>query len=416
MKIKDTLFVSLLFLSSVLFAQTGTTYSVTVTSGGSARTFEYYVPTAYDPSTDTIPLVINVHGFTGSSSAQDIAEDFRKIADTAKFIIMLPQALGNPGFSNITNNPTSWNVWNTVEDGAADRTFIMAALDTVQAHYNINKNRIYITGFSQGAYMSYIISTIFSGRIAAMASVSGTMATDYIKRCFPVHPLPVMEIHGTHDQLVSYNGTSNGLPVDTVVNHWIKFNHCHSTPDSTIHLPDFVDSATVDSSKVIHYVYKGGDKGVSVEFYKILGGGHEVPSSPPVPTGYGIGNINEDFTAAKVIWRFFNQYRLNNLYTGPADSSHVLPPSSPSPTGVTDISVDKNIVSIYPNPSNGTFTLTVENNTNTSIKITDVLGNIVFETSITKQSTTINLNASGVYFYQVKNETLLISTGKLIVN
>lgn len=406
MKPKKYLFVSIMFLSCLSFAQTGTTHSGTISIGGTARTYTYYVPAMYATASVSVPLIVNIHGFTGTSSAQETAEDFRKIADTENFIIIHPQALGSP---------SSWDVWGTVESGAADRNFIMDIVDTIEAHYNINKNRLYVTGYSQGGYMSYNLSTTFSGRIAAMASVSGSMATDYITRCFPVHPLPVMEIHGTHDQLVSYNGTSNGLAVDTVVNHWIRFNHCHSIPDSIIHLPDLVDSATVDSSKVVHYVYKGGDKGVSVEFYKILGGGHQIPSAETPPaTQYGIGNQNRDFTAAKVIWRFFSQYRLDSLYNGSADSSNILPP--PHSTGIENISSNNTFTSVFPNPSSGTFTLQVENYKNASVKITDLLGNTVFETSITKQNTTIDLNvAEGIYFYQVKNNSQLLKNGKIII-
>ena len=306
MKTKNYLLVCLMLLSCLSFAQTGTTYTVGITSGGSARTYAYYVPATYNPLTDTVPLINNVHGLTGTFTSQQTAEDFRKIADTANFIIMLPQGLPGTGALPLPG----WDVWSTVQSGAADRNYIMQCLDSVEAHYKIDTNRVYVTGFSQGGYMSYNLSTNFSKRITAMASVSGAMSTAYYDTCYPVHPLPVMEIHGTNDQLVPYIGGANGQPVETTVGHWIQFNNCSITPVVNEFLPDIADSASVDQSKVVHYLFTGGCKGVTVEFYRILNGGHEVPSAENPPAAqYGVGTQNKDFTAAKEIWRFFRQYK-----------------------------------------------------------------------------------------------------------
>lgn len=420
-------FIFLLAISFAGFAQTGTTYSVSITSGGNTRTYTYYVPTMYNNLTDTVPLIINIHGYTGSSNLQEVAHDFRKIADTANFIILQPQAKGNPGFENFNNNPTSWDVWNTVSSGAEDRNFIMQALDSMEANFNIDTNRVYVTGFSQGGYMSYILSTIHSNRITAMASVAGVMSTEYYNTCYPVHPLPIMHIHGTNDALVAYNGNTNALPAETVIGHWIQFNQCDSVPEVNAFLPDIADSATVDQSKVVHYVFSGGCKGVKVEFYKILNGGHQVPSAEnPPATQYGIGTQNKDFTAAREAWRFFRQYRLDSLYNGTPEAVCV-PLSNPPPAPYTippppfvatdiDAFFSTTDIVIYPNPSDGKFSIVTNNSGNLNIKIIDLLGNVVLSENINgRQSQYDLIIASGIYLYIVDKDSETIKTGKLIV-
>jgi polyhydroxybutyrate depolymerase len=423
MKHKIHLLIYLLNISIVSLAQTGTTYSVSISSGGNTRTYSYYVPTMYNSLTDTVPLIINVHGFTGSSNLQEIAHDFRKIADTANFIILHPQAKGNPGFENINNNPTSWDVWNTVLSGAEDRNFIMQALDSVQSQYNIDTNRVYVTGFSQGGYMSYNLSTNCSHRIAAMASVAGSMSTEYYNNSYPVHPLPVMEIHGTNDDLVKYDGTNNGLAVETVVGHWIQFNHCDAIPSKNELLPDI---ATDDQSRVVHYLFTGGCKGVSVEFYKVLDGGHQVPSSEnPPATQYGVGTHNQDFTAAREVWRFFKQYRLDSLYKGVPETECVAlsnpPPTPPlipaSPFIATGIDASLQAgITVYPNPTSGVFTVDMVESKNTQLRVTNLLGDTLLDETISGRMKIFHLNTpAGIYFYQITNADSLLKTGKIIV-
>ncbi len=395
MKTKNYLLIVGILISSFVYSQRGTTIPGSFTVGGTMRTYTIYVPKIYDSLNIPVPLVFNVHGLSGTCDKQTTAEDFRKIADTANFILVLPQGLSTSTFG--VSLP-GWDVWNTVAAGQPDRDFIINLLDTVESRYKINTNRVYTAGFSQGAYMSYNLGCQNSLRFAAVSSTSGSMATTYLTACNAQHPTPVIEIHGNNDALVSYTGGSaTTTATETVVKYWVDYNHCNPVPtiDS---LADVADSLTVDMSKVIHYVYTGGTKGATVEFYKVLNGGHQIPSLAPVPTGYGIGNTNQDFTAAKEIWRFFSKYSLDML------------------TDISENKIENNDVSIYPNPSNGIFTIEIKNNQSANITVYNVLGEVVFNEKISNRSI-INLGnaSSGVYFYQVGNQTSIIKSGKLIV-
>jgi len=371
------------------------------------RTYEIYVPQLYKTLNVPVPVVFNVHGLSGTYSSQNTAEDFRKIADTANFLIVLPQGLNNSSFGGF---PVSgWDVWNTVAAGQADRDFIINLLDKVETNYNVDINRVYTAGFSQGAYMSYNLGCLNSNRFAAVSSTSGSMVQAYIDTCHPVHPVPVIEIHGNNDALVSYNGNANATATDSIVKFWVEYNHCNSVPTTTVKLPDIADSATVDTSTVIHYVYTGGRKGATVEFYKVLNGGHNIPAMAPVPAEYGLGHINQDFTAAKEIWRFFRQYRLDSLGVVAIMGHFVDAINDPTP--------ENNGLVIYPNPSNGMFTVNIDNYENTSLQVLNVLGTVVYDGKLSTNRTTIDLTgvSKGIYLYKVANKNTVVKSGKLII-
>lgn len=398
MKMKNYLLILCTFISSVVFPQTGTTISGSFMSGGVSRTYTYYVPAMYDGST-AVPLVVNLHGLSGSSVAQENYEDFRKIADTANFIILHPQGTGP--FALLVG----WSSMGTVASGVADRNFLMSLLDTIEAKLNINSNKIYSTGFSQGGFMSYNLGCLHSQRFAAIAPCSGKISADNFAACAPTHPLPVMHIHGTTDGLISFTG-AGVQHVDTLVQHWVCFNNCNPLP--TIDTVLNINSA--DNSKAIHYTYSGGTDGATVEYYKVDNGGHQVPSELVTLNEYGTGNRNRDFTAANVIWEFFRKYSLSTLTSTPSSSCLT------TSTGINE-SVSDNTVSIYPNPSTGIFYVQSKNNSNTTLTILNVLGITVLEKKIVGSTEIIDLSTvpAGVYFYRVANQNENINSGKLVV-
>ena len=88
-----------------------------------------------------------------------------------------------------------------------DLGFTAALIDSLSAEYSINQDRIYSTGMSNGGFMSYHLACELSERIAAIASVTGTMNVNQPATCSPGHPMPVMEIHGTADATVPVSYT-----------------------------------------------------------------------------------------------------------------------------------------------------------------------------------------------------------------
>ena len=373
MKIKYTILIALIFTSLISFSQT--TIVGSIITGGVSRAYRMYIPAIYN-SSNPVPLVFNFHGYGSNSIQQEAYGDFRPIADTANFIIVHPQGLDIGGGAG-------WNCFNTIASGSADYNFVANLIDTISSQYNINQNRIYSTGMSNGGFMSYDMACFLSSRFAAIASVTGSMTALHRTSCNAAHPTPIMEIHGTTDPVVSYNGVGGIVTcthIDSLVKFWANFNNCNPTPAFTA-LPDIniVDGCTAE-----HYVYSGGTNNSTVEFYKIVGGGHSWPGSP-YPTSNG--NTNQDFKASKEIWRFFSQYSLNTL------------------TNINETQPKENEILVYPNPVNDILTINNSLQIKT-IAIYDALGKLIYSENISNQNA-IEINTSkwvnGFYFLKANS-------------
>lgn len=363
----------------------GSVYAQTTTSGSyvfdeQTREYRVYIPAAYDGSTP-VPLVFNLHGYGSNNVEQEQYGDFRSIADTANFIIVHPMGLVDLFGS------THWNAFGTSD--VDDVGFLSSLIDTIYAAYNIDGNRIYSTGMSNGGFMSHKLACLLSGRIAAIASVTGSITTTEIDACITNHPMPVMQIHGTADETVPYEGNVIFMPVEDVVAHWVSFNECTNEPITT-ELPD-IDPT--DGCTVTHYLYEDGLLGSTVEFYKVTNGGHTWPGS-----AFDIGETTYDFNASKEIWRFFSQYSMIELTSGVAEEE----------VGF--------LFDIYPNPSNeSVVNLSFSGLEDKLITVTNLVGQVIFQETVSQTNVEINLENQGIYLVTVEAEGQ-IWTEKIIRN
>ena len=349
---------------------------------GIQRSYRVYEPAIYDGS-EAVPLIINLHGYTSNAFEQEVYGDFRPIADTANFILIHPDGTLD------ASGTTFWNAFGSPSETVDDIGFISALIDTIASDFNIDLNRVYSTGMSNGGFMSYRLACELSHRITAIASVTGAMLNPAFISCNPVHPTPIMEVHGTADPTVPYLGSGGVLGVEAGIAHWVDFNNCNMTAVQTaIPNVDLTDGCTAD-----HFVYSGGDAGSSVELYRINGGGHTWPGSNPL---ISIGVTNRDFSASKEIWRFFSQYSLDGL------------------VGI-DEQQSENPLVVYPNPSNGNVALRFENAEKRTIQVHNATGQLVKQTNFNGSSFEFELESSGVYFLTVISEKETF-TQKLIVN
>jgi polyhydroxybutyrate depolymerase len=193
-----------------------------------------------------------------------------------------------------------------------------------------------------------------SDRFTAIASVTGSMTTQTVNNCNPSKPTPVMQIHGTADPTVPYAGNAGNagnagsLHIDSVVNYWVNFNNCPSTPS----FDSIPNTVFTDNSTAEHYVWAQGDSNTTVEFYKVINGAHTWPGA-----SYIIGVTCQDFSASKEIWRFFSQY------------GQELP---------LLLNVEQNKFSsfnLWPNPTNGLLHFRIDNFQNGLVLIKSIDGN-----------------------------------------
>ncbi len=282
-----------LLVIGVLMALPFSIFSQTVTGsfdfGGVSRNYRVHIPPGYNGSSP-VPLVFNLHGYTSNALQQEFYSDMNSVADTAGFIVCYADGIGNAWNSGFT--PPYFG-------GIDDVGFISVLIDTLSANYNIDPARVYSCGMSNGGFMSFRLACELEDRIAAIASVTGTMTTLQTSNCTPSRPMPVLQIHGTLDATVAYLGNALSLPVDSVINYWRVANGC-TAPVVNTNLPDLV----LEGSTVSTQSYTGCTDGVEVLHYKVANGGHTWPGAFPIPSGI----TNQDIDASVEIWNFFKRF------------------------------------------------------------------------------------------------------------
>ena len=374
------LLLSFILISTLYTLKAQTTYVDSIYVGGQYRSFRLYVPAIYNGTTAR-PLILNLHGYTSNAQQQQqLYSNFMPIADTANFLMVFPngtyssgQRFWNAGLSSVLVN---------------DIAFLSALIDSLDLTYNINLNRVYSAGMSNGGYMSHTLACELSNRITAIASVTGSIfSTQYGSNCHPTRPVPVMQIHGTTDPTVPYLGSSTSMPIDSVVNYWVKKNSCSPRPTFS-NVPNI---STTDGCAAEHYKYSGGLSGSSVEFYKIINGGHTWPGFP-----FGGTGTNLDINASKEIWRFFNKYSLSML------------------TSIDENKALSNSLNLYPNPATAVLHFNLDNDAEVNIVISDVLGKIVLAATISTRSISVENLKPGIYFVTFKTQSGAVAKAKFI--
>lgn len=251
----------LLSLAASGFAQTNVTLSFQV--AGKARHSVVHVPSG----TTKPPVVFFIHGANGSGANFQRETKGDATADREKFIAVYPSA-------SATGAGGTWDDMR----GTGNFPFFQAIIDTLNARYQIDKNRIYMTGFSQGGFISFAAGCFYSDVYAAIAPVSGHA----VSPCTLKRPVPTFMTWGASE------GTSFLADRDL----WVGFNKCTGAPTTTRNYP-----ATTPNAKGTLVSYGTCDQGSAVQMDSISGQGHQWP-------GTSAGNHADE------VWSFFKKYSL----------------------------------------------------------------------------------------------------------
>ncbi len=362
------------------------TINSSITHDNIQRTYILYVPASYVAGSP-IPLMLSYHGLGQTNNDYMNQGDFRSIADTAGFILAYPQG-------TIFNDNTHWNVGGfTAGSTTDDIGFSEALIDSISAEYSIDSLRVYSTGFSNGGYLSFLLACQIGEKIAAIASVGGSMTPETYNNCSPEHPTPVLQIHGTTDNVVPYNGANWSRSIVDALQYWVGHNNNTATPVTT----PIADIDPSDGSTVEHIVYDGGDNGVNTEHFEVTGGGHQWPGSA---VNNQAGNLNRDIDASAEIWTFLSRYDINGLITvsGINDPTDAFPAS---------FQLSQN----YPNPFNPATTIEFRISSSSHVRLTifNIAGEKVaslVDQSLSAGSHTAVWDAgqttAGVYLYRLE--------------
>ena len=255
------------------------------------REFYIYIPNDIDTTNSQAPLLFSLHGYTSRAIWNLGYTGFQSIADTEKFIVIYPQ-----GTILSTTGETHWNVggW-TVGSTTDDVDYLSSLIDWAYSEYEIDRNRVYSTGMSNGGFMSYHLACNLSSKIAAIASVTGSMTPQTYNGCSPSHPTAILQIHGTMDGVVPYYGNSISRAIPTVMEYWDEYNGCGL--EILNNIPDINN----DGDGGLLYEYKNCLNNIESRLYLMTNMGHEWPTN----------NGNNDIIAANEIWFFLKQFDIN---------------------------------------------------------------------------------------------------------
>jgi len=276
-----------------LFRRARAQSSNTIMVDGVDRTYEFYAPITITPDQAT-SLVIALHGSGGRGRGMRSLTQFDKLADEKGFLVAYPDGINHN--------------WNDGRDFTKNRTqaddvgFIKALITSLKAQYNIK--RVFITGMSNGAMMTYRLACELSDQITAAAPVAGNLVKGY--DCKPTQPVPLLAINGTDDPLVPYKGgmvandRGGVISTENTMRFWATNNGCTGDPSEAA-LPD-ID--TSDSTVAYKRTYPACS--APLILYRIQGGGHTWPGGSQYAPKRIIGPVNRDFDASQVIWEFFD--------------------------------------------------------------------------------------------------------------
>jgi polyhydroxybutyrate depolymerase len=275
-------------------------YTFYIEHAGEKRKYQMHVPKSYN-ATKPVPLVLSLHGGGGNMQYQAGEEYYHWISksEAAGFIAVFPN-----GYSRLRSGKlATWNAGiccGIARDKKIDDLgFIRAVVGDVNTRANIDPQRVFANGMSNGGMMSYRLACEASDIFRAIASVTGTDGT---LQCAPSKAMPVFHIHAKNDDRVLFNGGSGSksdthadfVSVPDTIAKWVKHNACEATPKRVLEVQDAYCE-----------LYSGCRDNAQVKLCVTETGGHSWPGGKKVRGGKaGSTAIN----ATDLIWEFYNQY------------------------------------------------------------------------------------------------------------
>ena len=181
----------------------------------------------------SVPVLFALHGYGSSALSHLTYTNYFPLADRDNFIVLYPQGATTPTLSS------HWNVggW-TSKSTVKDIEFIETIIDLVKSKIQIDERRIYSSGMSNGGYMSYSLACNLGNKIAAIASVTGSMTPETYDDCNPGKPISILQIHGLQDFTVPYTGAPFSKTIPEVIEYWANHNSCSLEPNRLIKYSD----------------------------------------------------------------------------------------------------------------------------------------------------------------------------------
>ena len=266
MRITSTMLVALMAIGA------GAVSAQTVDAGRGELALR--VPFDYSQDTPT-PLVVLLHGYGSSGARQESYMKFGELVDSHGFLLVHPDGTQE----STEEGRRFWNAskaccnfeGSTIDDSA----YVLSIIDAVTSRYTVDPKRVYLIGHSNGGFMSYRAAHDHADTIAAIASLAGAASTADLPA--PLHPVHILQIHGTDDGTIAYAGSEiRGATypgaVDTV-ERWAAYNGCAVeavVQGQTLDLDREIAGRETTVARYSEHCNAGG----SSELWTIAGGAH----------------------------------------------------------------------------------------------------------------------------------------------
>jgi polyhydroxybutyrate depolymerase len=245
------------------------------TEFGGSRPVTLRVPPSYEPGTP-MPLVIALHGFSGDSAFIEGYSGFGTLFANKGFLLAAPNGtLGQDG-------KRFWNATDACCDffasGVDDEKYLLDLIAEIQDAYSVDAKRVYLIGFSNGAFMAYRMACHHADKFAALVSLSGATYDDALA-CAPSAKVSVLQVHGDVDETIKYgggqlkvNGVDKAYPsAQGTIDRWSGYDACADTQTPAAAI-DFSGAISGAETQVLRR--DGCTAGVDVELWTVTGGGH----------------------------------------------------------------------------------------------------------------------------------------------
>ncbi len=277
---------------------------------------QYRIHNVKAASDGAAPIVIHLHGLRyvdevkqGRKTFDHVAwKPMEKVAEDNGFVLVQPGAY--------------WGRWNLFPgldhtklengDDFDDDGYIFGVVDELIRKGVADKNRIYVSGISDGATLVIKLVCHTDSPFAAAVHLVGSLPDQYMADCKSAKPTPFMAIAGTTDRILPYDGRlsqyGRSLPIPELMEFWRLKHKCTG---QSYDLLD--DRDTEDQSRVLAVTWTGCSTDGAVKLLRAEGGGHVVPSYTSVPEGRvkRWGGHNRDIESAAEVWRFVSKFSLN---------------------------------------------------------------------------------------------------------
>lgn len=276
-------------------------YTLSFTHNGLARFYKIHVPQKYDAKKPNA-LLVAFHGGGGDMWHQSNDRYYKQISKSEEtgYVVVFPN-----GYSKFQNGKfATWNAGKCCglarDKSSDDVGFIREMIVKITNQLNIDKEKIYATGMSNGGMISYRLACEMSDVFKGIAAVAGT---DNTTDCTPKNPISILHIHAKNDDHVLYNGGIGSEATDRVhitdfqsvpatMAKWVKLNGCSEKASRVLE----VKGAYCD-------LYPSCKNNVKVQLCVTEDGGHSWPGGEKF-RGRGESN-SKAISANDVIWDFF---------------------------------------------------------------------------------------------------------------